>query len=293
MKKIQLGEEFISEKTSDCFREVQFTYGKKIWKGALPIRLRYQGYEIDDPAFVDRLESFYEELNYKNRNNWIISANARWNNHSTQTYKVFEALFSGEWECRVCGPVPKVNPQAASRLRDIKKKNFVIASKRMYCEKCNGAKMHDVLVMIDLHIDIARPEFRKPISPKLKYRIYKVLGSEECVFNQVRTTNELIIDHKFPSQRWSKPESENTDKMTDLEIRNKFQLLSNQTNLLKSRECDRCLFKGIRGQFLGIRWYFKGSEKWEGKEGFEEGCVGCPWHDVALWKSKLKKMLGS
>ena len=137
-------------------------------------------------------------------------------------------------------------------------------------------------------------ELRKPISTKLAKRIYTLLGGKEIVFEQQRTQKELIIDHKFPSQRWIKAESDNTDLMKDSEILNKFQLLSNQTNLLKSKECDRCVFEGIRGKFMGIKWYYSGDEKWKGSSmDDEKGCVGCPWYDTQEWKNKLIEQLNN
>ena len=247
-----LGEKFTPEKTSDQFWSVTFEYPNEKWMGALPLRLKYQGFEISEIQFMDRINSWKSSLILEQRNIWYKKAIATWENHDTQTFKVFEALKSGQWECRVCGPVPKVNPQAASRIRDIKKRGFIVASERRQCQKCRQVQMHDVLVMIDLPTTITKPELRKPISPILRERIFKVLNHRESVFDQVRTSKELIVDHKFPSQRWNTPESDNPDNLSESLIKNKFQILSNQTNLLKSRECDRCVFEGIRGQFMGI-----------------------------------------
>lgn len=291
MTKCTLGKKFTPEKTSDQFWSIDFQYPEGKWEGALPIKLRYQGFELTDEQFMDRLDSYYESLKPSNRKAWFIKAKQTWEDQTTQTYKVFEALKSGRWECRVHGPVPQVNPQAASRIRDIKKRNFVIASERQYCEKCKQVTMHDVLVMLDLPKNVSNPELRKPISPRLRERIFSVLKHNECVFDQVRTSKELIVDHKFPSQRWGEPESDNSDHMSDNDIRKKFQLLSNQTNLLKSRECDRCVFESVRGQFMGIRWYFKGNNEWVEDPNSEEGCIGCPWHDVSLWKDKLRSVV--
>ncbi len=78
----------------------------------------------------------------------------------------FLALMGGEWECRVCGPVPKINPQPAARLRDIKKNGFIIASKRRSCPKCKKKTTHDILIMIDLQVPV-KTELRKPISKEL------------------------------------------------------------------------------------------------------------------------------
>lgn len=288
---IQVGDEYIAEKTSDKFREVVFSYEDRVWIGVVPILLRYQGFDAKQSDTDKIIEHFYFQLDFRNLENWKKAALEKWKEKKTQTFKVFEALLSGEWECRVCGPVPKVNPQAASRIRDIKKKGFVIASKRNHCESCDKTQMHDLLLMADLPNTTANPELRKPIPDQLAKRIVLVLESTECVFSQVRTKTELVIDHKFPSQRWTQPESDNVLSMTEDEIKVKFQLLSNQTNMLKSRECDRCVREGLRGQFMGIRWYYHGNKNWEKEYSDPSGCIGCPWFDLNKWKEQLMKNL--
>lgn len=135
-------------------------------------------------------------------------------------------------------------------------------------------------------------ELRASMSEKLKERIKKVLGKKEVCFNVKRSSVELIVDHKFPSQRWITKESANPDDMPETEIRRKFQLLSNQTNMWKSRYCDTCVKTGKRGDFMGTKWFYSGDENWAGKtENDENGCIGCPWYDLELWKEKLNKKL--
>lgn len=289
MSRIVFGRTFLPEKTSDQFLEVNFNYDGYEWNGALPIVVRSQGLSLTEVEVKSQVEIFYESLRRENRKQWIESALEKWSNQKSQTFKVFNALLSGEWECRVCGPVPKVNPQPAARIRDIKGYGFFVASKRKQCKQCQKVCMHDILVMIISLKEVIKVKFRKPISKQLNQNILKVLKSTESVFEQVRTSKELVIDHKFPSQRWLKPETDNNTDMPDEDIKKKFQLLNNQTNLLKSRECDRCVSQNIRGQFMGIRWYYSGNEKWEKEIDDETGCVGCPWYDVAEWKEQLRR----
>ena len=84
--------------------------------------------------------------------------------------------------------------------------------------------------------------------------------------------------------------------MTDAEIRQKFQLLDNQRNQQKREVCRKCAQEGIRGTIYGIKYYYKGTEKWDssiptlGKEA-EKGCEGCPWYDIELWREKLNELL--
>ena len=294
---IKIGELFNVSKTEDYFLEVEYNYDNGYWNGALPIKLRYQGFDYNEnyKNYKDYASKFYDILNPKNRPMWIEYSNNYWlsNLHrkfdDDQTYAVLHALYSGEWECRVCGPVPKVNPQSSARLRDLKKFGYTICTKKLFCEKCNKKTSHDLLVMIPI-FNISAVTERYHISKKLENRIKSVLYNTEAAFDYKRPAKELIIDHKFPSQRWENGETPNSDDMTDDEIKHKFQLLSNQTNLWKSRICDECVKTGIRGDFMGIRWYYEGDMYWRGSSKFDEkGCIGCPWYDLNRWKKELSQ----
>ena len=84
--------------------------------------------------------------------------------------------------------------------------------------------------------------------------------------------------------------------MTDDEIKQKFQLMSNQRNQQKREVCRKCFQTGKRGSIYGIKYYYYGDENWDinipqrGKEA-EKGCIGCPWYDIAQWRSELLKKL--
>ncbi|MFZ4680691.1 MAG: hypothetical protein ACOYLP_11040 [Flavobacterium sp.] len=282
---------FTGEKTSDVFMEVEFDYGTEKWIGALPKYLEKQGLDLTIEEFYESLESSFESLNPRNKAPWIADSDSRWSNKESATYKVLNALYSGKWECRVCGPVPKVNPQPSARLASLKKSGYVIGSKRRHCTDCEQKTMHDLLIMlppIEQRFEHGN-ELRRPMSELLKTRIKKLLGYKEVCFDVKRSPVELIIDHKFPSQRWKFQESDNPNNMTEPAIRAKFQLLSNQTNLWKSRHCDNCVKTGKRGNFMGIKWFYQGNENWEGDDTYDEkGCVGCPWYDLEKWKKELK-----
>ena len=80
--------------------------------------------------------------------------------------------------------------------------------------------------------------------------------------------------------------------MTDEEIRQKFQLLTNQRNQQKREVCRTCFQTGKRGSLFGIPYYYEGTENWDtsipqkGKEA-EKGCIGCPWYDIQEWRRHL------
>lgn len=107
-------EYFIPEKTNDVFKEVEFMYGVQTWQGVLPKFLEKQGLDLTDEEFDNLLEENYDLLHPENRDAWILESDAKWDNRESATYKVLAAMYSGDWECRVCGPVPRVNPQHVS-----------------------------------------------------------------------------------------------------------------------------------------------------------------------------------
>ncbi len=292
--KIQIKEEFINwEKTHDIFKEVIFYYEWYTWKWALPKVLGYQWLDLTEDEFNRWIKKSYKQLNPKNKNEWILNSNNQWNNYNSQTYKVLKALYSGEWECRVCWPVPQVNPQAAARIRDLKKKGYIILSLRSNCALCQKKTTNDILVMLP-KIETRFEDWnenRMPMSDKLKDRMKKLLWNIEVCFNIKRSPSELLIDHKFPSQRWKWKESENKDNMNEKRIREKFQLLSNQTNMWKSRYCDRCVKENKRWDYMGIKWFYKWDENWTKEKDDELWCIWCPWYDLDEWKKQLKKII--
>jgi hypothetical protein len=58
--------EFIAEKTSDLFWEVKFLYGSKEWSGAIPVILRYQGYDASSKDASELIEHFHSQLDFTN-----------------------------------------------------------------------------------------------------------------------------------------------------------------------------------------------------------------------------------
>jgi hypothetical protein len=294
---IKVLDRFTPQKTSDIFHSVEFTYGDYKWNGVIPQKIEHQGFEISDAEMDKQFEKAYVELNPTKKAAWITRTNIEWTDKqkTSATYNVLAALFSGEWECRVCGPVRKASTQCPSRLRILRKDRYVIGSKTRKCEDCKKKTMHDILVMLPSPtIQKSKHELRKPMSIKLKNKIKKFFDNKDSSSGRTLTAKELIIDHKFASQRWGKPETDNPDSMSEDAIRNKFQLLTNQGNTLKSRYCDTCVKTGKRGSFMDIEWYYLGDENWVGDiKDNEEGCKGCPWYDLELWKSKLLEKLKS
>ena len=104
--------------------------------------------------------------------------------------------------------------------------------------------------------------------------------------------NQLEIDHRFPQVRWAQDETYGPD-MLEEQICQKFQLLTRQHNLWKSRYCERCKQTGERGTYVGINYFYSGSGNWDNNIPSEDerGCIGCFWYDPETWRNALNSEL--
>lgn len=284
-------------KMEDVFLAVRFRYQKVVWNGAVPIRAKYQGvfipYTRED--VFDWVRTCYENLNPAQYQVWQNDQNRFWQDRKSEDTKlVFDALNGTEkttrWLCRKCGPVPQVNPQPAARIRTLKMMGYYIATMQLECSSCGNKQYFDLLIRLPRHA--ADNQKRYTITKSLRSKILEILPNIDCVFETPLEEKACIIDHKFPSSRWVNGETVNHISMPADEIKNKFQILSNQTNLQKERYCQRCVLDGKRGDFFGIEWYYEGDRQWRGNSKADEnGCVGCPWYDVKRWKAEFNKHL--
>lgn len=84
--------------------------------------------------------------------------------------------------------------------------------------------------------------------------------------------------------------------MSEEDIRAKFQLMTNQHNEEKREACRKCRLSGKRPPPFGIKYYYEGSEDWEGPQQgreAEDGCKGCCWCDFAVWRKRINEDLES
>lgn len=294
---VKTGELFQIHGMQDYYLGVTFRYTAKTWNGAIPIKSKYQGTDI--PLTLDDVKSWtlqcYTELDPGKNQVWQNEQRQFWGNRQAfDTQAVFDALNGMEsltkWQCRKCGPVPQSNPQPAARIKALKQMGYYIATIKRECATCGGKQFFDLLIRLPRNA--ANNEKRFTISVSLQNRIKGVLPLKDACFDSPQMPSELIIDHKFPSSRWVNGETVNETAMSDEEIKHKFQLLTNQTNLQKERYCKRCVSTGIRGDFFGIKWFYDGDENWSGSSKADErGCVGCCWYDLEVWKEKFNQFL--
>ena len=161
---------------------------------------------------------------------------------------------------------------------------------RIYCPNCKRKTVHRKFKSLKI-LEVVK--LRAGISKKFAKKVKGIYKNEDAVFLRKFSPNQLEIDHKFPQVRWNNNEDKNNVNMTEKEIKDKFILLTRSNNLLKSRHCERCYKTGKRGNFPGIFFWFKGSEKWDKKidKYDKKGCDGCFWFNPYKWREELNKII--
>ena len=220
-----------------------------------------------------------------------------------KNWKVYKVLKDQQWHCRECEYTHVGTTQIAGGggiqglERGTKSRpGMVIESGDHLCVKeCNKKTRHDKW------LGSFKSAVQSSSMPKaFVKRAISLLNSRDVVENTERSPNQLTIDHKLPMIRWNESTSEQQtaySDMTDDDIRANFQLLKKSNgsvshNMLKSRACEYCFKKGIRGNPFGIRFFYAGGKKWEPTdEKNPAGCVGCGWYDFQKWRDALNQFL--
>ena len=203
---------------------------------------------------------------------------------NTLSYTDFETMKDLQWHCTKCELVSsqaktfQIWKQKGLQLDIDEKGNFY---KRIHCNKCNKKTVHRKLKTLELSKNTV---IRSSINKKLGNKIKKVLLSIEVIDNKKLNDKELEIDHKIPQIRWETDEEKYTD-LTEVEIKEKFQLLTRKNNLLKSRKCEKCKKTNKRGLHSEIEFFYKGDIDYKGS------CEGCFYFDPIVWKKKLNDKL--
>lgn len=216
--------------------------------------------------------------------------------------KYFLILKDKEWHCRDCAQKQTGSRQIAGGggiqglQRGTKTRpGLVIESRDDYCNQCQQNSKWDRWTG-----EFTESSSASGIPRQLQTQIYEHYEYIDSIEQRERQPHELVIDHRFPMERWNAAEETNPPVMSEDEIQKKFQLLkkddSGNHNLLKSRACERCLKTGKRGYPMGIKFYYEGNENWpencpaKGPEA-EQGCIGCGWYDLQAWRNALNDVL--
>ena len=296
IKKIEKGNIRKHTKASEEYIDTIFVYGNPPpYYCSVPIKYRRTGTDIDYNEIDEYLENVYEKINPEKWNNWKKEQNDFWKTKpgADITKGFFDILAKNfNWCCVDC-TLPK-NRNWARRIQDLKEFGYTIATHtRRFCKNCGK----NTTQLILLPLPRGGITGYETWSNELRIRIIKSLN-EYDVFEAKKTRKEgLLPDHKFPEIRWDEnTKRESLENMTDIEITNDFQLLTNQRNQQKREICRNCFQTGERGTIYGIPFYYKGVKKWDskiptkGKEA-EKGCIGCAWYDIERWRKELMRIL--
>ncbi len=283
-------------KASEEYIHVNFTYSNSVWDGWVPVEYRRTGLSISThDELIEHLNSVYILMDPSKFNDWLTTENKFWSEekaNAATTKEFFDSLVKGDWQCTAC-TLPK-NPNWARRIQDLKEFGYTLATDtKRYCPHCDSNKTHLILLPIPrCHNSGNGYEIW---SPALRKRIIEVLNGVDVY--EDKKNPHCLPDHKFSEIRWDENTKDvNPDDMTDDEIRQKFQLLSNQRNQQKREVCRTCFQTNVRGTIFGIPFFHVGTSTWDssinrtGKDA-EKGCLGCPWYDIEEWRKQLKSAL--
>lgn len=285
-------------KASEPYVHIQFYYpdAKSVWDGWVPVEYRRTGVSItesDKEGLEKHLNDVYDQMRPEKYPEWKKEQDELWaSSRSTETKAIFYTLADGKWHCRNCDIS---NANFARRIQDLKEMGYTISTQLGYrCPVCKKARNTGLQLLPIKRVELAGNGY-ETWSASLRARIIRVLGGID-VYEDAPNRN-CLPDHKFSEIRWDdSTKVENLDTMTDDEIRDKFQLLSNQRNQQKREVCRKCYQTGHRGTIYGISYYYEGGPMWDSAipakgKAAEKGCIGCPWYDIERWRNELQRLL--
>ena len=217
-------------KASEAYVHAIFHYpdAGRTWDGWIPVEYRRTGVSIpegDQAALEARLNSVYAQLHPSRYAAWREEQDRYWSTSGSEVTKpIFYLLADGQWHCRHCDIN---NPNFARRIQELKEMGYTIATHLNYrCPVC-GDKRSTRLILLPMdRVELAGNGY-ETWTPALRKRIIRVLGGID-VYENAPGRKNCLPDHKFSEIRWdAATKGENPATMTDQEIRDKFQLLSN------------------------------------------------------------------
>lgn len=189
----------------------------------------------------------------------------------------------GEWTC-----ASHIMPsdQAAAVSRTARNRGYYFEktgpqrwAKKLYCPICQRKSTHYKLLKIE---PIFTEHTRCKINAQTRERILKIFKNKDA-FTGASISSKPEIDHKIP---WTRLEHDiDASNLSDEEIKQHFQLLTRDHNLLKDRRCAYCKEHNTRPPFLEIPFWYKGDSQYTGS------CEGCGWYDGKKWREELSKKL--
>lgn len=207
-------------------------------------------------------------------------------NEGTKLAQIFTILSDGNWHC---GKHELPGTQPAKAIQIIRQHGFGIENDTRHCSFCKDKTVHRKLISTE---PTKESFVRIQLPQQLRLRVIKHYNNTEAITMRRMIPNLLEVDHRFPQVRWTKDESFDPE-MSGQELHNKFQLLTREHNLWKSRYCEHCKETGERGTFIGIDYFSSGGPRWDQKipNDDEKGCIGCFWYDPDAWRNSLNAKL--
>ena len=283
---------FVSEwientKASESYVRTRFVQDDGFeWNTVVPYIDRRAGMEIEtEEELADYLRSIKPYFEKKAMDNWKKKEKKRGLIGGPVTPLFFKVLLSFKEEI---DKLPQ-NNNGARRIQEIKDKGYTVAS----IPNARDRFTSRILLPIPLHTEMGYETF----SPQFRARVIRLLNDWDVFEARKNNSKSLLPDHKFSEVRWDDAtKAENSMDMTDEEIIQKFQLMDNRRNQQKREVCRQCFQTKVRGTIYGIKYFYKGGEKWdpsipEKGKAAEKGCEGCPWYDIEKWRVMLNKEL--
>lgn len=189
----------------------------------------------------------------------------------------------GKWTCSLH---TTGSNQPAAIFREAKKLGYEFEevsanrwAKTSFCPVCGQDTTHYKLLSVNPTLT---KQVRLTIDKKSRERTLRILGGTDA-FTGASISSTPEIDHKVP---WTRLDEDiDIRNLTDSEIKEHFQLLTREHNLLKDRMCAKCKICSQRPPFFGINFWYKGDSIYRGS------CVGCGYYDGNAWREAANKIL--
>lgn len=189
----------------------------------------------------------------------------------------------GEW---VCSLHTTGSNQPAAIFREAKKQGYdfeEIATNRwaksQYCEICKQQTTHYKLLSCT---PVLSRQVRLTIDGNTRNRILSLFNYQDA-FTGASISSTPEIDHKIP---WTRLDHDiDARNLSNDAIKQHFQLLTREHNLLKDRACGYCKKFNKRPPLFGVQYWYEGNEDYCGS------CNGCGWYDGTKWRDSLNNKL--
>lgn len=189
----------------------------------------------------------------------------------------------GKWTCSLH---TTGSNQPAAIFREVKKQGYEFEepspnrwASTMFCPVCKQQTTHYKLLKLEPTLT---KQTRLGIDKKTRERILTIFDNRDA-FTGGSISSVAEIDHKVP---WTRLDEDiDATVLSEREVREHFQLLTREHNLLKDRACGHCKTNNERPPFLGIPYWYEGDGVYRGS------CEGCGWYDGEKWRKEITKII--